>query len=76
MRILNEPFEIAYCGVSLKVIPVINGSDMQYIVKLPTRELTIETVFDENEIDFWQEIPAGRSEIAEEIGLLIEGRDM
>ena len=61
MSILQPPFGIPYCGVTIKVIPVIDGSDMQYIVHLPTREVTIETAFDEDEIDFWQEIPAGRT---------------
>lgn len=42
MPTLQEPFEIAYCGVTIKITPVVNGSDMQYVVKLPTREVTIE----------------------------------
>ena len=73
---LQEPFEIAYCGVTIKVTPVINGWDMQYIVQLPTREVTIETAFDEHEIDFWQEVPAGRTEIAQAIGSIIEEKYM
>ncbi len=77
MPTLQEPFEIAYCGVTVEIIPVVFGSDVHYIVKLPTREIILETAFDdENEIDCWQEIPAVRTEIAQEIGSLIESKYM
>ena len=76
MSIIRQPFEIAYCGVTITIFPVIDGSDMKYLVQLPTRFVTIETVFDEDEIDFWQEVPAGRTEIAQAIGSIIEEKYM
>ena len=76
MPSLQESFEIAYCGVTIKITPVVNGSDMQFVVKLPTREVTIEPVLDEDLLSLWQEIPAGPTELAEAIGSIIEERDM
>ncbi|WP_018614369.1 hypothetical protein [Segetibacter koreensis] len=49
---------------------------MQYIVSLPTRTVIIETALNEKEFDYWQEIPAGRTKLAEEIGAIIERREI
>ncbi len=76
MAILHKPFEIAYCGVRTKITPVVNGLNMQYIISIPTRQVTIEKESDEDKIDYWQEVAGGRTTLAEEIGRIIEGRDM
>ena len=76
MSFVQEPFIIAYYGVSVKVTPIVKDTDIQYVVRLPTRTVRIETEFDENELHYWQEIPGGRTELAQEIGQIIEERDM
>ncbi|WP_018611555.1 hypothetical protein [Segetibacter koreensis] len=76
MSAIQEPFKIAYCGVTIEVAPVVNGLDMQYIVSLPTRTVIIETALNEKEFDYWQEIGAGRTKLAEEIGAIIERREL
>ncbi len=73
---LMEPFEISYCGVTTKITPLANSDRMQYIVSLPTREVIIETKFDDDELHYWVETNGERTEVAEEIGAVIESRDM
>ncbi|WP_147202802.1 hypothetical protein [Segetibacter aerophilus] len=76
MSAIQEPFYLAFGGVSTKVTPIVNGLDMMYLVELPTRSVMIQTVPDASEIDYWEEINIGRTALAEEIGRLIESRDM
>lgn len=76
MAILQEPFEIAYCGVTTKITPVVDGLNMAYILTIPTRKVTIEKAFDADEMDYWQEVAGGRTILAEDIGAIIEKRDM
>jgi len=70
-----ENFEIAFNGVTTKVTPVINGVNMRFIVHLPHRSVLIEMVLDPDEIQYWQEVPGGRSDLSEELGHLIELKD-
>ncbi len=72
MSDVQEPFTVSYCGVSVMVTPVVKEMDMQYKVNLPTREVLIETVEDDNEISIWVEVPGGRTGVAQELGELIE----
>lgn len=72
MSTAQEPFTIAYNGVSIKVNPLVKDLNMQYLVNLPTRKVIIETRDDEDEISYWVEVPGGRTKLAGEIGEIIE----
>lgn len=71
----EESFKIAYCGVTIEITPLVYGADMRYVVKLPTREVIIELAIDEDTV-CWHEVPDGKTELAEEIGSLIEESEM
>ena len=76
MKFADDSFEISYCGVSVKVTPVEREGDTQFVVTLPTRVLTLEMDMDSAGNPFWQEVPGGRTSVADEIGASIEDMEM
>jgi hypothetical protein len=76
MQVDENAFEISYYCVTVKVTPVEKEGDTQYVVNLPTRILTIEMEMDSEGNPFWQEVPAGRSTVADEVGAIIEETEM
>lgn len=73
MAKLEKHFIVAYCGVSIKVTPIIDGPHIQYLVKLPTRQVVLEKSKNDQ---CWVEASRGMTTISNEIGAMIQNRDI
>lgn len=68
-------FEICYNGQQIKVKPLTTDEVMLYIVDLPDERIMIENDMDGSR-QYWIENGEAETQRANEIGALIESRDM
>ncbi len=68
----NNDFNIPYNHTYIKVKPFCQSSDVHYKVYLFEKELKIQLHTDEMGIHHWQEFNKGETDLAKELGKLIE----
>ena len=68
----NDDFNIPYRHTYIKVKPFCESNDLHYKVYLFEKELKIQLSTDENGNHHWSEFGKGETEIAKELGKLIE----
>lgn len=72
-----EQLQIIYKGNMFKVTPVITDNHSQFIAHLATGDVTVEMVVkdDPNKTKSWQEVGKGETDLANELGELIENAE-
>lgn len=68
----NEDFNIPFNNTYVKVKPFCESTDLHYKVYLFEKELKIQLHTDENGKHYWRELNKGETDLAKEIGKLIE----
>lgn len=67
-----EHLKIIYRGNMIKVTPVEVEGRTQFLVHMSNGDLKIEMAVKEDRNRFWQEVGRGESNLANELGALIE----
>jgi len=68
----DNDFYVRYKRTSVKVKPFCESSDVHYKVYLPDQEVKIQSVTDEKGDVSWTEYKKGETDLANELGRLIE----
>lgn len=68
----DNDFNIPYNRTYVKVKPFCESSDVHYKVYLSDKELKIQPYIDDMGISHWHEFDKGETELAQELGRLIE----
>lgn len=71
----DKDFNIPYNRTYVKVKPFCESSDVHYKVYLPEKELKIQLYTDEKGANHWHEFNKGESDLARELGRLIEEQE-
>ena len=68
----DDDFNIPFNHTYVKVKPFCESSDVHYKVYLPGKELKIQPHADEAGVYHWHEFDKGETDLARELGRLIE----
>lgn len=68
----DNDFNIPYNKTYVKVKPFCESTDVHYKVYLPDQEVKVQRFEDENGNYYWREYNKGTTELASQLGRLIE----
>lgn len=68
----DDDFNIPYNKTYVKVKPFCESSETHYKVYLFEKELKIQLLPDDNGVNHWHEFDKGETDLAKELGRLIE----
>ena len=71
----DKDFNIPFNRTYVKVKPFCESSDVHYKVYLPQGEVKVQIYTDENGLNHWREYNKGETDLAKELGKLIEEQD-
>lgn len=67
-----EQLQVIYKGNMIKVTPVAAGERTQFIAHMSKGDVKIEMIVKEDRNKYWQEAGIGETDLAKELGKLIE----